>query len=667
MKFSITFIALLLLSVCSVAQQLQDSLKTYKLNEVVVTAQYSPRRYQKSLYRLRLINSEELRDRSVNNLGELLYQELNISMEQRSVFGASAEIQGMSGQNVKVLIDGVPVVGRINGILDLSQIELDAVKKIEIVEGPTSVFYGTDAMAGTINLITENTQKKAFRGRVTAYAESAGACKFSAGLGFMKNNSRLNASAGGYLFAGLPANEGTGSRAMQWEPRKQYFGNLRYAHWLGDVKIHYTARFFKEMLSKPGEPDTSNIAKDIYYHTRRIDHVLSAHTELNPGKMLDFTLAYLDHYRYSNTFLTEVTSNTRMLSEKATDHDTTRYGMVFMKGQFSNEVHENTSFVLGMEINLEYAQGRRILAGRQAMASYAAFAGMQYRLSASLQLQPGLRYTYNDAYGSLLSPALNLRFNFNEKNYLLASYARGFRAPSLKELYLDFSIAAGPFTYHIFGNTDLQAEKSHNFNLSFYGEIELSGENLLAIEPALYYNNIGHLIALSALVDYQRTYININQHKTKGGRLDVSWHAGKHFLAKAGIAFTGRYNAFAEIAPQELPGFVYGFDWNTQLRYHLAKQDLNLSLFYRYTGQTPAYAIENGTGNLIELRTPAHGLLDFTANKSFFHRQLRIHAGVKNLLNLKNLELVRTQTGEAHATDAFLWGRSYFTKLTWAF
>ena len=64
-------------------------------------------------------------------------------------------VQGLSGENVKILIDGVPVVGRLNGNVDLSQINLTNIERVEIVEGPLSVNYGTNALAGTINLITK--------------------------------------------------------------------------------------------------------------------------------------------------------------------------------------------------------------------------------------------------------------------------------------------------------------------------------------------------------------------------------------------------------------------------------------------------------------------------------------------------------------------------------
>ena len=89
------------------------------------------------------------------NLANIIEKELNIKLSEDNLLGSSLSIQGVSGQNVKILIDNIPVIGRLNGNIDISQISLNNIEKIEIVEGPLSTVYGTDALAGTINLITK--------------------------------------------------------------------------------------------------------------------------------------------------------------------------------------------------------------------------------------------------------------------------------------------------------------------------------------------------------------------------------------------------------------------------------------------------------------------------------------------------------------------------------
>jgi outer membrane receptor for ferrienterochelin and colicins len=145
----------------------QDSLVNEKivlkkdLLEVVITGQLSETLAQDAIHKIRIIGEKELNSGLFLDVASVLSKELNIRVSEDNVLGSSISIQGMSGQNVKILIDDIPVIGRLNGSIDLSQISLSNVERIEIVEGPLSTVYGTDALAGTINIITkEQTESK---------------------------------------------------------------------------------------------------------------------------------------------------------------------------------------------------------------------------------------------------------------------------------------------------------------------------------------------------------------------------------------------------------------------------------------------------------------------------------------------------------------------------
>ena len=73
-------------------------------------------------------------------------------------------LQGLSGEHIKFLIDGVPVIGRMDGNVDLSQLNMYNVDHIEIVEGPMSVIYGSNALAGAVNIITKENKKAKLTG-----------------------------------------------------------------------------------------------------------------------------------------------------------------------------------------------------------------------------------------------------------------------------------------------------------------------------------------------------------------------------------------------------------------------------------------------------------------------------------------------------------------------
>ena len=125
------------------------------IKEVVVTGQITEKSIEDAVHKVRIISGKKINSGLFTDLGQVLEKELNIKLAQDNILGSSISLQGISGQNVKVLIDDVPVIGRMNGNIDLSQISLNNIERIEIIEGPLSTIYGTDALAGTINIITK--------------------------------------------------------------------------------------------------------------------------------------------------------------------------------------------------------------------------------------------------------------------------------------------------------------------------------------------------------------------------------------------------------------------------------------------------------------------------------------------------------------------------------
>jgi outer membrane receptor for ferrienterochelin and colicins len=126
------------------------------------------------VHKSKIIDRVDIDRQAATNLRELLDNQLNMSVKNDNVLGSSISMQGISGQNIKILIDGVPVIGRLNGNIDLSQINLNNIERVEIIEGPLSVDFGTDALAGTINLITNKSQYDKASSSINLYYETVG-------------------------------------------------------------------------------------------------------------------------------------------------------------------------------------------------------------------------------------------------------------------------------------------------------------------------------------------------------------------------------------------------------------------------------------------------------------------------------------------------------------
>lgn len=124
----------------------------FGLNELVITAQFIPVEKEKAIYEIQTIKEEKIIQKGATNLREALNNELTFKTNNGHVNETAITLNGLSGNHVKFMIDGVPVEGRINGNVDLSQINLNEVERIEVIEGPTSVAYGTNALGGVINI-----------------------------------------------------------------------------------------------------------------------------------------------------------------------------------------------------------------------------------------------------------------------------------------------------------------------------------------------------------------------------------------------------------------------------------------------------------------------------------------------------------------------------------
>jgi outer membrane receptor for ferrienterochelin and colicins len=142
-----------------------------EINPVSITTSARPRLATDEAYSLRVVSSKTIKQMGAQTVADVIQNQTSIILNNDASLGTSMQLQGMGGQNVKILINGVPMVGRLNGNIDISQIPINEIEKIEIIEGPMSVVYGTDAIGGVINIITRNPYTANDRMSVNSYAD----------------------------------------------------------------------------------------------------------------------------------------------------------------------------------------------------------------------------------------------------------------------------------------------------------------------------------------------------------------------------------------------------------------------------------------------------------------------------------------------------------------
>ncbi|MFA8301063.1 MAG: TonB-dependent receptor domain-containing protein [Hyphomicrobiales bacterium] len=647
------------------------------LDEVVVTGQYVPEGTDKSIYQIEVIDNRKIEAKASQNLQDVLSSSLNFRFQNGGPFGTRALLNGIGGENVKILVDGVPQVGRLNGELDLSQINLNNVERIEIVEGPMSVQYGTNALAGVVNIFTKDYIKDKFLANVNTYYESVGQYNIDGSLGYMKNKKTYLLNFGRQYFDGYTVSDT--SRIQTWKPKRTYFTDFKYKRRIGTANLKFFAGYYDEKLLDKGAynyvayPDDNvfyPVARDGYFSTKRAKSNLSFTGVVGNDNYVDLLAAYTHYNRQKEYKIKNLTTGDSKSSTDPADTDTTKINSWVFRGTWSKfrPNDHKFNFQLGYEINLESTTGKKIDDGEKSIQDYAVFGSMKYLPWKWFTFQPGVRYSYNSVYKAPITPSFNVKINPLDNIIIRASYANGFRAPSIKELYMEFV----DVNHRIFGNKELEAETSNSYRLSLVYNFMNSDKVVFKLEPSFFYNDIQNKISLLNKInpdDLQSSfyaYDNIDNFKSIGGNLNFSYLLHDNFSLALGAGYTGinqkfraskdhdkAYNFYPEVTVNANWLII---PWNTELNFN-----------YKYTGEIPNVVVDP-EGVLEEYTQEDYHTLDVSAKKPFFDNKLSLTIGGKNLFNVTNVT-GGNEVGGVHlggtSSVPISWGRTFFVALSY--
>jgi outer membrane receptor for ferrienterochelin and colicins len=134
-------------------QAQEDSTWNETLDETIVTATRSDRKWSSLPMPVTVIKKEQIQQMGALRLNDVLTEQTGLLMVNDH--GSGVQVQGFDPDYTLILVDGEPLIGRTSGTLDLSRVAVGNIKQIEIVKGPSSSLYGSEALAGVINIITD--------------------------------------------------------------------------------------------------------------------------------------------------------------------------------------------------------------------------------------------------------------------------------------------------------------------------------------------------------------------------------------------------------------------------------------------------------------------------------------------------------------------------------
>ena len=635
----------------------------FELNSVVVTGQYKPISTDKSIYDIKLIGKNRIESKAANNLAEILSDELGIRLSNDPSTGTSLSLQGVTGENIKILVDGVPVIGRLDGNIDLSQLNLDNVSHIEMVEGPMSVVYGSNALGGVINIITDNNTHSLYKTSVNGYYESIGTYNFNFLTSARHGKSTYELNGGRNFFSGYSIED---TRSKEWKPKEQYNAGANYTYSDDKTKARLKSDFFRERLLDRNNPFPPYYVKanDTWYKTIRFNNSLDLTTNLGDNSYFNLLAAYSFYQRKKEKYLVDLTDLSKTLTTATADHDTSSFNAYVARGVYSYAPEGGVlSFQAGFDLNLETASGKRIENNSEKIGDYAVFGSAMWNPFGEFTIQPGIRAAYNTRYKAPLTPSLNLMYKLR-KTTLRASYARGFRSPSLKELYLYFFDS----NHQVEGNENLQAERSHSFVFSADQKLT-SGRATYVFDLKPFYNIIEDKISLvqvdpDNLLHYRNE--NTGRFSSVGFELSGTMYYSSALEVKAGYSRIGRKDDSFDSDK-----FIFSDNWNTSVDFNFMKNKAKLSVFYKFSGKFPTYFYNSNDEVTLGYIDSFHNM-DVSLSKKFWHNVVLVSTGVKNIFDNKEIGGVGAGSSSGHgsgggASSLVGYGRTFFLSLKYNF
>lgn len=666
------------------ANHFKLNLLVNQLEDFVVTGQFSTQSAERSVFSVKVIDKEQIQARNAVTLSEALNNALNIRLSQDLALGSStASLMGVSGQNVKILLDGVPLVNR-NGNgnnADLSQINLNLIERIEIVEGPMAVNYGANALAGVINLITRKKASSGSEINLSLLEESAGreygfdagrhihnltldhrlSTRFSTQIGLQHNN-----------FSGFSGS--AAPRQYEWNPKRQWQSNALIRYTGDKYQLHYKLDYLNELISDFGSPQNNFLqngenqpfAVDEEYLSKRFIHQLQFTNDASGKYRVDGFLSYSDFSRDKRRYALNLVTGSQNLTKGEGDQDRSTYKVLEAGGTLSGDLSNRVKVQSGYQLTFETVGGGRISKGERSINNIAFYSSLEWTPSARITLRPGARFAYNSSFGKQLIPSLQGKFNLPAKTELRVAYGHGFRAPSVRELYFEFVDS----NHRIFGNSALEPEYSHYYSLNIQKSYDIAGISSKT-ELNSFFNDIDNQIGLaqSSTDATAVSYININRFKTLGGSLIQKIESSKLSIA-VGFSYIGRYNNLPTAGTQDrnLRQFFYTPEANTSFSYRFPS-NLNINLFYKYSGKLQSYfSSSDGEGNeeITIGQIDDYHWLDLNMSYTII-KCIELGLGAKNLLDIQRINNSGV-AGGIHSGGSDLpvsYGRSYFIKLNY--
>lgn len=526
------------------------------LGQVVITGTGTHRRMSNSPVPIQVITAKDLGNANVTSLEDALVKLTPNVTTMTNGMGTTLSLNGMNEDYMLLLENGK----RLTGDDRYTRINIGNVKRIEILSGAASALYGSDAIGGVINIITDDakntvnvsnythyTSKGRFSENINADINSG---KFSSYTSYQRreaDNWQVNELDENGYKTGRPMS--TGFISDNISQRFAYNATDRLSFYVRGNYYNYntrrpeTATYFKK--GKKKDEDGKPIYEETQAYTYNMLH--DTYTYGAGAKYMINKSAYIDADFFADNYTSKYDYFLKSGDFERGDKETrkkTRYYNATVKGIFKPNSWNKVS--TGIEyINENFSSESDNISFKN-MYTFALFAQDEITILRDLQAVVGVRYLYNENFKNYATPNVALMYKIDHFNFR-TSYATGYRAPTLSQLYAtDEAKTASRYTI---GNPNLKPEKSNFFSLN--GEYTCLRFSITATG---FYNDIKDMINYRVLSDEEiqqmglgelheqfstiRQRDNVDRSKIKGISVNANFYLGAGLTLGGGYIYT---------------------------------------------------------------------------------------------------------------------------------
>ncbi|MGE6352440.1 TonB-dependent receptor [Flavobacterium sp. NPDC079362] len=522
-------------------------------------------------------------------------------------------INGLEGPYTLVLIDGMPIVSSLSTVYGLSGIPNSLVERIEIVKGPASSLYGSEAVGGLINIITKNpTNAPLFSADVftTSYLETNVdlGMKFSPtkksttllGINYFDYNQVVDKDRDGFTDVTLSQRISVFNKWNFQRENNRLFSiaarGMYEDRWGGDVRWEKKYRGGDEIYGE-----------SIY--TKRGELIGSYQLPFEEKLMLSFSGNV--HYQDSRYGTTSYIANQKI---------------GFLQLTWDKKIGRN-DFLAGIATRYSYYDDNTT-ATKEPESTWlpGIFVQDEITLSPKSQVLLGMRYDYNSIHGSIYTPRVAYRWKANDNTIFRLNAGTGFRVVNL--FTEDHAALTGSRDVVI--KSDLKPERSVNANLNYIQKINFTNGTFIGIETTVFYTRFSNKIISDYETDPNKIiYDNINGYAISQGistNVDLNLTNGLKFIL--GATVLDNKNVLDGIS--ERPFLTEKFTGTWSISYKI--EPWNLSLDYTGNVYSPMKLPLLSDLDPRDPNSPWYSIqnIQFTY---FGWKNFELYGGVKNLLN----------------------------------